>query len=176
MQLTPRLSLADLTFDPRFPDLSAANLEAAQSSRLILANLEQLAQSIEVIESLLNRDAHILSAFRCVKLNAAHGSTPTSQHRLGEAVDFCLWGLEDTQGMSDTLEAIRSSGIRFHRLAIERGSLHFGTYRTGQPNGEVVICDDDKFIVLQEATIEALPGRAATRRRASNGGPKRDRK
>lgn len=169
-------SLERMTRDAYFPEMSDQNLKNAQSSLLLRANLEQLAEELILVERILGRPAHILSAFRCAKLNALYESSPLSQHRLGEAVDFYLMGMENTEGMMDTLEAIRSSGIRFHRLAIERGSIHFGTYRTGQPNGEVVICDDRKSIVLQEATLEQIPVRAATSRRASRGGNARDKK
>lgn len=54
----------------------------------VITVMTQTASHMEIVRSLLANPVHVNSWFRCERLNSAIGSKSTSQHILGEAVDF----------------------------------------------------------------------------------------
>ena len=63
---------------------------------------------------------HINSGFRCAVLNAAVGSHPTSQHLLGQAVDFIIKDLPAGRTLIDVFDWIHIEyTIDFHQLINE---------------------------------------------------------
>lgn len=81
MQLSPNFSLAEMTRTSQpFPNVPTA-AEIA-NLRLLCINV------LEPIRAHYKRPVRVNSGFRGAKVNAAVGSKPTSQHRLGEAGDI----------------------------------------------------------------------------------------
>ena len=85
--MTPHFTLAELTHtDHRSLD----NTPNAQE----LANLQRLAEFLEVVKTTLGGKAVMISsAFRSKAVNDAVGSKDTSQHRQGLACDFKVPGM-----------------------------------------------------------------------------------
>ncbi len=71
------------------------------------------------------------SGFRGRTLNAKVGGSTTSQHCLGEAVDFNIKGLESREGQIKVIKWIRDNVPYFGQLLLERGCIHIslGTKR-----------------------------------------------
>ena len=62
----------------------------------------------------------ITSGFRCKKLNALVGGSPTSQHVLGEAADIHTGGRE----LSEKMFGFAKQNIPFDQLILERNPAH----------------------------------------------------
>lgn len=91
-----------------------------------LLNLSNTAKHMEVVRALLgDRPIVVQSGFRSKALNdALPGSSKTSDHMLGLAVDFICPAFGSVRQVFD---AIRKSGIEFDQLIVEFGSwVHIG--------------------------------------------------
>lgn len=86
-----------------------------------IANLTELAQTLERVQSLLGFPMHINSAFRSPKVNAAVGGSPHSAHLDGYAGDFVCPGFGPPKAVC---EAIQGSGISFDQLVQEGNWTH----------------------------------------------------
>ena len=86
-----------------------------------VANLTELAQVLERVQSLLGNALYIDSAFRSPKLNATVGGSVTSAHLEGYAADFVCPGYGDPKAVC---EAIRDSEISFDQLIQEGTWVH----------------------------------------------------
>jgi Peptidase M15 len=54
----------------------------------LVSAVQNSAKKLERVRALLNSPIHIDSWYRCLQLNTVISSKPTSQHLLGEAIDF----------------------------------------------------------------------------------------
>lgn len=70
---------------------------------------------LERVRALLGRPLIVHSAFRSEAVNASVGGVPSSQHRLGEAVDFHVEGLS----VPETVRRIAASPLPFDQLLDE---------------------------------------------------------
>lgn len=87
---------------------------------VILANLKKTAEMLEQVRTLLgNRPIIISSGYRCLALNTAIGSQPTSAHVQGQAADFTCPGFGSPY---DVCQAIMASNIKFDQLIYEFAS------------------------------------------------------
>lgn len=87
MQLAPHFSLAEMTVtNHRDIDNSLDPLNSAHKE--IIEHLRIVAQGLEAIRQHFNTPIVVTSGFRCLALNAAVGSKPTSAHVVGYAADF----------------------------------------------------------------------------------------
>lgn len=92
-----------------------------------LENLRDLAKKLDQVRRLLGRPVLISSGFRCLELNTAIGSKPSSDHIRGLAADFVCPGFGTVM---DIFNKIKVSGINFDQLIAENpsknGWVHLG--------------------------------------------------
>jgi len=78
-------------------------------------NLIRLANKLEEVRTLIGKPIMVSSGYRCQAVNAAVGSQPSSQHRVGCAADFKVPGISP----NDVVKAIKESGIVYDQLIRE---------------------------------------------------------
>ena len=66
-------------------------------------NLIRLANKLEEVRTLIGKPIMVSSGYRCQAVNAAVGSQPSSQHRVGCAADFKVPGISP----NDVVKAIK---------------------------------------------------------------------
>lgn len=116
--LSPHFKFSEfvITDDKEF---KAKNQEIAYNE--YLKELTKLAEFAEKIREILCCPMIITSAFRCEKLNAKVGGSPTSQHRFAEAIDF----IPKTMSAFEAFTKIIISGISYGQIILEkRGQGH----------------------------------------------------
>lgn len=127
-----------------------SNKEAAVQYIPVLKRLcEELMEPVRALFP--NAPINVHSGFRCSVLNHAIGGSPTSQHMVGEAVDFDIAGQVDPESLKEALHVILGSGIKFRQLLIESGCLHISLPTEDGPNGEVAYWDKGIKVSLQAA-------------------------
>jgi hypothetical protein len=94
-----------------------------------IANLTELAQTLERVVLLFGFPLHIHSAFRSAKVNAAIGGSSHSAHMDGYAADFTC---EQFGSPLAVCQAIASSGIPYDQL-IQEGGIHGWTHISVAP-------------------------------------------
>ena len=124
MQLTPHFWLREFTESSTARDLGIDN----SPSPTHLANLKQLAQTLEQVRALLGHPVFISPGYRSPKLNAAlANSSSTSDHMNGLAADISCPGYGTNLEVAQTLAA---SDIKFDQLIYEQGQhttwVHLG--------------------------------------------------
>ncbi len=92
-------------------------------------NLKLLAESAELVRTLLGSPMLITSGYRCAALNSLVGSKPTSAHTGGLAIDFHCPGFGTPL---EICKAIAASDIPFDQVIHEFGSwCHFAIAHKG---------------------------------------------
>jgi zinc D-Ala-D-Ala carboxypeptidase len=112
MQLTKHFSLLELTHSSKAISMGNDN----QPTPAHMANLQRLAEMMELVRALFGRPIEITSGYRNPAVNAAVGGVPTSHHALGHAADFHVDGLHDLEAA----KVIRDSALKFDQLIYER--------------------------------------------------------
>lgn len=94
MKLSKHFTLAELT---RSPMADRLDIDNSKPSELVVDNLVTLCNM--VLEPCRDKFGPIRpsSGYRCLKLNRAIGSKDSSQHVLGEAVDFEVAGVSNVE-------------------------------------------------------------------------------
>ena len=118
MQLSEHFSLAEATFSSTAERLGIDNTVVPSN---VLAQAINTAQHMELVRSILNQPISVDSFIRSLPLNRALGSKDTSQHLLGEAVDFIC---PEFGTPLDIARAIISSGLTFDQLILEHTWVH----------------------------------------------------
>jgi len=137
MNLSNSFTLEQLTFSETAVRKGLDNVPNPEQ----VANLTELAQSLERVQSFLGHPIHISSAFRSPKVNSAVGGSPTSAHMDGYAADLTC---EAYGNPLQVCQAIASSDIPYDQVIFEYESwCHFSidprtrkmvlTKKTGQP-------------------------------------------
>jgi hypothetical protein len=98
MQLTKNFTLAEFNF--RGYDLDENLIHKAQ----------MLAENLQVIRDFIGKPIKVTSWYRQQHLNTVIGGSKTSQHLVGEAVDFVVPSL-DAHGLDDLFAAITHSAF-----------------------------------------------------------------
>ena len=81
-----------------------------------MANLQRLAVFLELVKTRLGgRPIMVNSAYRSAEVNAACGSSETSQHRLGCAADFRVPGMTPDA----VVRAVMASGLAYDQIIRE---------------------------------------------------------
>lgn len=147
MKLSPHISLEELTRT----DIRWMGEENSFNAVQFIPVLKRVAEElIEPVRTLFH-DApiYVHSGFRCAKLNTLVGGSPTSQHLVGEAVDFDIAGHQDAVSRRNALDWIAASEIRFHQLLIENACLHISLPKEEGPNGEVAFWDSGRKTIIR---------------------------
>lgn len=110
-----------------------------------LANLERLADVLELVRETLGCPLRITSGYRCLELNRVVGGAKTSAHLEGRAADFRPLGV----ALADAFTRLAAATeIPFDQLIIERTKagtvwLHLGIARQGiEPRREMLAADE----------------------------------
>lgn len=109
----------------------------------VIENLEKLCQLIlEPTRILLGgRPLTIMSGYRCLELNTAIGSQPTSHHVLGGAADFVCPAFGSPYQIALLLS---KSGIPFGQLIHEFKSwVHLSILSVSKPENRIITIDHD---------------------------------
>ena len=125
MQLTENFSLAELTRSSTADRLGIDNTPSDEQIRNLRAVCEHVLQPIR---DSFKKPVNVSSGLRVLELNRAIGSSDTSQHVKGQAVDFEIWGVSN-----HTLAKWVVDNLVFDQLILE-------FYVKGVPNSGWVHC------------------------------------
>lgn len=115
--LTPHITLEEMTASQTAARLGINNMP---TDPVILDNLKTTAEMLEQVRTLLGaRPIIISSGYRCLTLNTAIGSQPSSAHVQGQAADITCPGFGDPY---QVCKAIEASNIQFDQLIYEFAS------------------------------------------------------
>lgn len=114
MNLTPHFSLEELTFSETATRLGIDNTPPGN----VMSALRRTAVFMEDVRARLGAPINISSGYRCLALNRALRSRDTSQHVLGEAVDFTAPRFGSPRQIVDVLQ---DSDIPYDQLILEFG-------------------------------------------------------
>lgn len=134
LNLSSHFTLAEATRSAKAETLHLLNIAPTS----VVATMRQTAMEMEVVRATLGYPISINSWFRCAALNAAVGSKETSQHRVGEAVDFTC---SQFGTPLDVCRAIIQAHdqIPFDQLILEHSWVHVSfAIRNGNPRGQVL--------------------------------------
>ena len=119
VMLSPHFSLAEATTS----DTAARQgIDNTPPQRTVLT-MQLAAQKLEEVRALLGVPMHINSWFRCPQLNTAVGSSSTSQHPLGEAIDFIAPQFGEPLEICRAIIAAKDR-IQFDQLILEHTWVH----------------------------------------------------
>ena len=144
-RLTPHFTLEEFTFSQTAARKGIDNTPHEG----ILDNLCVLANGMEDVRNLLNAPIHISSGYRCLALNDAIGSKPTSQHVQGLACDF-------TASRSGTPEIIFAdiitSDIPYDQVILEFDRwIHISFVEDGgTPRKQALIINGEGAMIYQK--------------------------
>jgi hypothetical protein len=104
----------------------------------VIATMRSTAQEMEILRAMLGTPIEVNSWYRSIPLNRALGSKDTSQHVVGEAVDF----VSPKFGIPRLIcKFIQDHGgnIPFDQLILEHSWVHISfAIRSGQPRRQVL--------------------------------------
>lgn len=108
MNLSNHFTLEELTYtDHREFDNTPGPVE--------VENLKRVAALLEQVRAVVGAPILVTSGYRNLMVNAAVGSKPTSQHRIGCAADFRVPGVTPDQVVC----AVRAAGLAYDQLIRE---------------------------------------------------------
>ena len=94
----------------------------------ILAKLTTTAKKLDAVRELRNTPIIVTSGYRCLKVNKGIGSSDTSQHVKGEAVDFKAIAYTPRQIWA----MIKLSNIEYDQLILEYDDWVHISFRDGK--------------------------------------------
>ena len=113
MKLSAHFWLEEFTISSKALSMGVKNDPTPQH----LENLKHLAEQMETVRALFDKQVEITSAYRNPQVSAAVGGVPTSAHALGYAADFHVDGMNDLE----VAKCVRDSGLKFDQLIYEKG-------------------------------------------------------
>lgn len=111
MNLSPHFTLTEYTISET---AARRGIDNTPREAFVLENLKRTAGVMEQIRELLGGAITITSGFRCLDLNTAIGSKPTSAHVVGLATDFIA------PGFGSPYDACRAIVPHVQRLGIDQ--------------------------------------------------------
>lgn len=141
-QLVPHFSLEELcaTTNKQYKD---KNLEEGKKQ---LGKMYMLAGFAERVREIVGRPMTITSGYRCPDLNKAVGGAISSQHKLGEAIDFVCKGLTT----EEIACKIATSDLKFQQLIIEHSGSKVWVHVSIGSKREVLRYKNGKYIRIGE--------------------------
>jgi len=147
--LAPNFSLAELTQTAQSAWKTINHTKASGSPQVLCRLKVQAFGHLQPIRDHFGAPVIIHSGYRCSGLNRAIGGSQTSQHQLGEAVDFHVHGVD----LASVFRWIEGSGLRFGQLILEGTKateptwIHLSLgypYRSLARSGQVLTWDADR--------------------------------
>lgn len=117
MQLSEHFTLAEATISQEAMRRGINNTPSPD----IVSNMVKAANRLEQVRSVLNFPIHINSWFRCLDLNRAIGSSDSSSHVQGWAIDFICPNFGTPR---EVCIAIAKSGLAFDQIIYEGTWTH----------------------------------------------------
>lgn len=123
----------------------------------VIATMRQTAMEMEIVRAAIGAPLVISSWYRCQAVNTAVGSKDTSQHRVGEAVDFKapMYGTP-----LDICRAIiaQQNQIPFDQLILEHSWVHISfAILSGKPKGQVLSLLSNGHYAVGLTDIHGVP-------------------
>lgn len=112
MKLSPHFDLSEFVVSQTASRLGIDNMPPPE----VVERLKLVAQWLEGVRILLGVPIHISSGYRSQKLNKAVKGAATSQHLMGEAVDFVAPAFGSPRHIIDR---IIDAGMEFDQLILE---------------------------------------------------------
>lgn len=132
MRLSPHFDLSEYTASETAARRGIDNTPPDE----IIPNLRKMAEVMEKIRDLLGAAIIVTSGYRCLELNTAIGSKPTSAHVLGLATDFIAPSYGSPLEICRAIEPhVQAMGI--DQLIFEHSWTHVGL-RPGSPRGQLL--------------------------------------
>lgn len=148
MNLSPNFTLAEFTASATAAALNIRNVPPAPA---IAAMTMLCTRVLEPVRAHFRCPVRVTSGFRSAALCEAVGSRRTSQHALGEAVDFELTGIDNF-----TVARWIADNLAFDQLILEN-------HVRGQPNSGWIHCSyrdgrlrRDRLTILRGTTFTGL--------------------
>lgn len=133
MNLSPNFTLAELTASET---AARRGIDNTPREPFVMDNLKRTAGVLEEIRSLLAAPILVTSGYRCLDLNSAIGSKPTSAHVVGLAADFHAPRFGTPFEICRAIEPhVRRLGI--DQLIHEHTWVHVGL-RAGEPRHQLL--------------------------------------
>lgn len=140
--LTPHFSLEELT-NTTYTKYKKQNLEEAQKQ---IGKMYMLAGFAERVREIVGKPMTITSGYRCPDLNKAVGGAISSQHKLGEAIDFVCKGLTT----EEIACKIATSDLKFQQLIIEHSGTKVWVHISIGSKREVLRYKNGKYTKIGE--------------------------
>ena len=142
MLLTPHFSIEELCVTTN-KDFKEKNLEEGQKQ---LGKMYMLAGFAERVREIVGAPMTITSGYRCPALNKAIGGASSSQHKVGEAIDFKCKGLSN-----DSIACkIATSDLKFQQLIIEHSGKSAWVHVAIGSKREILRYKDGQYTKLGE--------------------------
>lgn len=119
LALSSNFKLGELLFSETAQRSPALLKEQQNPSKSVITNLKYLVDhTLQPLRTAINHPIRITSGYRCLSVNKLVGSTPTSQHLLGEAADIVL---PDSFLTNTATETVRDN---IHKLVFDKTGQH----------------------------------------------------
>lgn len=130
--VSPHFTFAEVVHSDTAIRLRVDNTPGAEE----LITAVRTAQEMEAVRKVLGTPISVNSWYRCEVLNASLGSKSTSQHRVGEAVDF----ISPSFGIPFQIcKKLSEAGVSYDQLILEHTWVHISfAIRTGVPRNQVL--------------------------------------
>ena len=139
MQLSPHFSLSEFTISQTASRLGVDNTP----DETVIARLKQTAEGMEEVRDLLGgKPILISSGYRSLAVNRALGSSDTSAHVKGYAVDFICPAFGSPLAICKALS--KSKGFEFDQLIEEKGQWVHISFDP-RMRGQVLTMRDGKY-------------------------------
>ena len=128
MQLSPHFTLEELTHSQQ---AVRASIDNTPTDQVVIENLRTTADMLEAVREVLGGHPILVSSgYRCPKLNTLIGSSGTSQHPKGLAVDFTCPAFGTPKQICQHLI---DEGFNFDQLICEGTWVHISHADAGHP-------------------------------------------
>ena len=134
MKLSNNFSLEEFTLSQTAERFNIHNVPSIAHMHSLVYTAEQL----ELVRTLLSSPILISSGYRCRLLNKLVGGSPSSQHTLGEAVDFTSPSYGTPK---EIVKAIVASEIAYDQVILEFGKWVHISFVQGTNRKQALVID-----------------------------------
>lgn len=142
MQLTPHFTLEELART----DVKTYKLSNIAFAKEQMGKMYMLAGFAERVREIVGKPMTITSGYRCPDLNKAVGGAISSQHKLGEAIDFVCKGLTT----NEIACKIAVSDLKFQQLIIEHSGSKVWVHVSIGSKREILLYKNGRYTKIGE--------------------------